>query len=216
MTNAARLVVAVLALTLVAADAAEQGQQGAALGQVTDDLDEFVVGLPEAIVALDLSVVGLDLSVVGLVRSIAPLAGNRNALIAEEGGDTVDFELAADVFFDFNRHDLRPRARRFLVTVAERIAADSPAAVRIEGHTDSVGSSGFNQGLSERRAEAVRAFLVDAGLDGVEFTVKGFGEKRPIAPNETENEDGDVVDNPEGRQRNRRVDISYPAPDADG
>lgn len=210
MTGAARLLAAALALTLAgaasaAADTAEQGRQGAALDEVTGDLDAFVVLLAEEIVAL-------DLPVVPLVRSIAPLAGDQNALIAEEGGDTVKFDLAADVFFDFDKHDLRPEAREFLETVAARIAQDSPPAVRIEGHTDSVGDPGFNQGLSERRAEAVRAFLVDAGLDDVAFAVEGFGETRPIAPNEVEDADGNLVDNPDGRQRNRRVEITLRRP----
>lgn len=216
MTSTARLLIAVLGLTFFAADAAdaaadtaEQGRQGAGLDEVTGDLDEFVVPLAEGIVAL-------DLPVVPLVRGIAPLAGDQNALIAEEGGDTVKFDLAADVFFDFDSHDLRSEAREFLDTVAERIAQDSPPAVRIEGHTDSVGDPGFNQGLSERRAEAVRVFLVDAGLDDVAFTVEGFGETRPIAPNEVEDADGNPVDNPDGRQRNRRVEITYADPDSAG
>ncbi|HVM14274.1 MAG TPA: OmpA family protein [Egibacteraceae bacterium] len=216
MTGAARLLAAALALTLggadavhAAADAADQGRQGAGHDEVTGALDEFIVSLAEGIVAL-------DLPVVPLVRSIAPLAGDQNALIAEEGGDTVKFDLAADVFFDFDRHDLRPEASEFLETVAARIAQDSPPAVRIEGHTDSVGDPGFNQGLSERRAEAVRAYLVDAGLDDVAFAVEGFGETRPIAPNEAEDADGNLVDNPDGRQRNRRVEITYADPDSAG
>lgn len=176
---------------------------GATLDQVTGDLDRFVVPL--------------EASVVPLVRAIAPMAGDANALIAEEGAGEVSFDLAADVFFDFDRADLRPEARVYLEDVAARIAEDAPASVAIAGHTDTVGDPAYNQDLSERRAGAVAAFLADeAGLGEVAMTVEGFGESRPVAPNELENADGDLVDNPAGRQRNRRVEITYADPDASG
>jgi outer membrane protein OmpA-like peptidoglycan-associated protein len=67
----------------------------------------------------------------------------------------------------------------------------------IEGHTDSTGSADFNQTLSEKRADAVRDYLVNQGLDGGSLSAQGLGMDNPVADNST----------PEGRQRNRRVEI---------
>jgi outer membrane protein OmpA-like peptidoglycan-associated protein len=68
----------------------------------------------------------------------------------------------------------------------------------IEGHTDSIGTEAYNQGLSERRAAAVKNYLVKQGVpDGSRMTTVGYGESRPIADNKT----------PEGRFQNRRVEI---------
>ena len=76
--------------------------------------------------------------------------------------------------------------------------------VRIEGHTDSIGTDDYNQALSERRAASVRDWLSEhGGLTDAAFTTAGFGSSNPVAPNT--NEDGS--DNPFGRQQNRRVDI---------
>lgn len=70
--------------------------------------------------------------------------------------------------------------------------------LRIEGHTDNVGNSGFNQTLSEKRAAAVKAFLEkEYGIKGDRLEAQGFGDTRPVASNDT----------PEGRQSNRRVEL---------
>jgi OOP family OmpA-OmpF porin len=67
----------------------------------------------------------------------------------------------------------------------------------IEGHTDSMGSEEYNQGLSERRAQAVEKYIEEHGIDADRYTIKGYGESNPIASNDTE----------EGRQENRRVEL---------
>ena len=67
----------------------------------------------------------------------------------------------------------------------------------VEGNTDSVGGEAYNQKLSERRAEAVKDVLVKSGIEGDRLSTVGYGETRPIAPNDTE----------EGRAKNRRVSI---------
>jgi photosystem I P700 chlorophyll a apoprotein A2 len=89
--------------------------------------------------------------------------------------------------------------------VAQVLRAHPGAPVRIEGHTDAKGGDAYNQGLSERRAESVKAWLVsNAGIDGTTVTTRGLGETQPIAPNAKP----DGTDDPEGRQRNRRVEIT--------
>ncbi len=77
--------------------------------------------------------------------------------------------------------------------------------MRIDGYTDAKGSDAYNQGLSERRAEAVRRwFVANEGLQEVKFAAKGFGAKNPVAPNTKP----DGSDDPNGRQKNRRVEIT--------
>ena len=75
--------------------------------------------------------------------------------------------------------------------------------VRVEGHTDSKGSDAYNQRLSQRRAEAVVKYLIGKGIDPSRLEAVGFGEGRPIAPNQ--NPDGS--DNPTGRAKNRRTEF---------
>jgi outer membrane protein OmpA-like peptidoglycan-associated protein len=105
----------------------------------------------------------------------------------------------SDVLFDFNQATLKPGAREKLSKLAGILLA-YPGIYRmeIEGHTDAVGSQGYNLKLSEGRAEAVRDYLIGAALPADRMVaVLGFGKLRPVATNDT----------PEGRQTNRRVEI---------
>ena len=81
---------------------------------------------------------------------------------------------------------------------AVQVLADAPTAVIIvEGYTDSIGSDAYNLRLSERRAQAVRDYLIELGIKPSRITTKGYGKARPVASNETK----------EGRAENRRVEI---------
>jgi OOP family OmpA-OmpF porin len=75
------------------------------------------------------------------------------------------------------------------------LASHAELKIEVEGHTDSRGDDGYNKQLSQRRAEAVVAYLVKQGIDKARLTGRGFGEDRPIADNATE----------DGRAQNRRV-----------
>ena len=110
--------------------------------------------------------------------------------------------VGSDFLFDFDRSEVRPEAESAVAELAQRIA-QAKNMVMIEGHTDAKGSESYNQGLSERRAAAVRAALVDRGLPIGPLNVRGFGKSRPVAPNQH----ADGSDDPDGRQRNRRVEI---------
>jgi len=112
-------------------------------------------------------------------------------------GSVLQFSLSSSVLFDFNKFDLKPEAREELARIAEEISKFPGATIIIEGHTDSIGTQEKNQVLSVKRAEAVRAFLASAGLDKASFDIRGYGETRPVATNDTE----------EGRAKNRRVVI---------
>ena len=117
----------------------------------------------------------------------------------------IRIELAADVLFDFDKAAILPKAQGTLHDVAGVIKEKGQGrGVRIEGHTDAKGTDAYNQKLSERRAEAVKQWLSQKeGLSGVKMTTQGFGTKRPVAPNTKP----DGSDNPEGREKNRRVEI---------
>jgi OOP family OmpA-OmpF porin len=104
-------------------------------------------------------------------------------------------EQTLKVLFDFDKAELRPES----ITELERVVkfmSDVPfATALIEGHTDSIGTEEYNQGLSDRRAKAVFDYLTSRGVDPARLKSIGYGETRPIADNKTA----------EGRQMNRRV-----------
>ena len=110
--------------------------------------------------------------------------------------------VGSDFLFDFDHSDLRSESAPALDQLAQRIAATDQSVV-IEGHTDAKGTDAYNQRLSQRRAASVRDALVERGLRLVQLTVRGYGKTKAVAPNQ--NLDGS--DNPEGRQKNWRVDV---------
>ncbi|MEJ7747602.1 MAG: outer membrane beta-barrel protein [Luteimonas sp.] len=109
------------------------------------------------------------------------------------------------VNFDFNESTLRPDAVAILDEAISILGRYPQMRVEIAGHTDSIGSDQYNQGLSERRARTVYDYLTGRGIDAGRLVgPTGYGESRPIAPNT--NPDGS--DNPEGRARNRRTEVN--------
>jgi OOP family OmpA-OmpF porin len=105
--------------------------------------------------------------------------------------------LAADVLFDFDKAVLKPEGRSKLDDLAGKIKGINLEVVIAIGHTDSIGSDAYNQKLSVRRAESVKAYLVSKGVEPNRIYTEGKGEKQPVASNKTK----------EGRQKNRRVEI---------
>lgn len=139
----------------------------------------------------------------GSVRVWNP-AGSVSPMESESiDGDETVVTLKADVLFAFGSAEVPPAAAE---RIAELVAPIPPGAVvKVEGHTDSIGSAEANLALSEQRAEAV-ADVIIATRDDLVLKVTGYGETRPVAPNEIGGED-----NPEGRSQNRRVEIRYQA-----
>jgi outer membrane protein OmpA-like peptidoglycan-associated protein len=114
------------------------------------------------------------------------------------------FDLSADVLFEFGSADLRPQAAGALQDIVNQVRAGYRNPVlRVEGHTDAIGSDAVNDALSLRRAQSVQQWLVAAGIPPGSIQVQGFGKRQPIAPNQTPA----GADDPAGRARNRRVDI---------
>jgi outer membrane protein OmpA-like peptidoglycan-associated protein len=140
-----------------------------------------------------------------LVFRVENLGGNVQALQVKETDTEIRIELAADVLFDFDKAVLLPKARATLQQAAGVIRDKARGTVRIAGHTDAKGDAHYNQALSERRAAAVKDwFVTKEGLQNVTFVTEGFGKQRPVAPNIKP----DGSDDPEGRQQNRRVEIT--------
>jgi outer membrane protein OmpA-like peptidoglycan-associated protein len=137
--------------------------------------------------------------------SVIDMGGKTEDLQVTETATEIRIELAADVLFDFDKATIKPEAAAALHSVAEIVTGKGKGRrVRIDGHTDSKGNDAYNQKLSERRAESVKQWLAEKeGLGQVKMTTQGFGASKPVSPNT--NKDGS--DSPEGRQKNRRVEI---------
>ncbi|MGH7789359.1 MAG: OmpA family protein [Candidatus Binatia bacterium] len=101
------------------------------------------------------------------------------------------------VNFDFDKYNIRPDAVPILEQACATLKSKPNINVSCQGHTDSVGTEQYNQGLSDRRANAVRNWLVKCGIPASRLTAKGFGEANPVASNETA----------EGRAQNRRTEL---------
>lgn len=149
-----------------------------------------------------LPIVARTRPIVGVSRGLEAVLEELNARVTPQ---EIRIDLSADVLFDFDKADLKPAAAEELGKVATVAHAHPDAPVTIEGHTDAKGADGYNQRLSERRAESVGAWLArNAGIAAGRMTTRGWGETRPVAANAHPN----GSDDPEGRQRNRRVEIT--------
>ena len=104
---------------------------------------------------------------------------------------------AADAFFDFDKSVLKPEGKAKLDDLVSKVKGVNLEVIIAVGHTDSVGTDAYNQKLSVRRAEAVKAYLVSKGIEKNRVYTEGKGEKQPVADNKTK----------EGRAKNRRVEI---------
>ena len=111
--------------------------------------------------------------------------------------DVQKVTYAADAFFDFDKSVLKPEGRAALDELAGKIQGINLEVIVATGHTDSIGSVAYNQRLSMRRSEAVKAYLVSKGIDKSRIYTEGKGKSQPIASNKTS----------AGRAKNRRVEI---------
>ncbi len=105
--------------------------------------------------------------------------------------------FAADAFFDFDKSVLKPEGKAKLDDLVSKMSGLNLEVIIAVGHTDSVGSDAYNQKLSVRRSEAVKAYLVGKGVEKNRVYTEGKGKKQPVADNKTA----------EGRAKNRRVEI---------
>jgi outer membrane protein OmpA-like peptidoglycan-associated protein len=127
-------------------------------------------------------------------EKLARIPGTTVERVSE---DTLLIHFHSDILFATDSAVLGSDARASLEQAAQVFAEYPKTAIVIQGHTDSTGTEEHNQSLSERRATAVRNYLVQRGIDSARMVAIGYGESQPIAANDT----------PDGRQQNRRVDI---------
>ena len=125
----------------------------------------------------------------------APAA--RPAAAAAQPPAATKVTYAADAFFDFDKSVLKPEGKAKLDDLVGKVKGINLEVVIAVGHTDSVGSDAYNQSLSVKRSEAVKAYLVSKGIEKNRVYTEGKGEKQPVADNKTR----------EGRAKNRRVEI---------
>lgn len=110
---------------------------------------------------------------------------------------TEKITLAADVLFDFDKAVIKPDGRSKMDDLVTKLRDVALEVIIVIGHTDSVGSDAYNQSLSVRRAEAVKAYMVSKGVESNRIYTEGKGKKQPVADNRTDT----------GRAKNRRVEL---------
>ena len=124
------------------------------------------------------------------------LVGTEEYIAPETLNDT-NVTYAADTFFDFDKSVLKADGKAKLDDLVGKVKGINLEVIIAVGHTDSVGSDVYNQKLSVKRAESVKAYLVSKGIEKNRIYTEGKGEKQPVADNKTN----------EGRGKNRRVEI---------
>nr|WP_314709479.1 OmpA family protein [uncultured Comamonas sp.] len=132
-----------------------------------------------------------------LVKAAAPAAVAPAPVAPVPAATASKVTFAADAFFDFDKSVLKPEGKAKLDDLASKVQGINLEVIVAVGHTDSVGSAAYNQKLSERRAQAVKAYLESKGIDKSRVYTEGKGEAQPVADNKTK----------AGRAQNRRVEI---------
>jgi len=113
-------------------------------------------------------------------------------------GDDISLVMPGNITFDLNQTSIRSQFAGTLESVALVLREFDQTIVQIEGHTDSQGADSYNQLLSERRASSVRDFLLNQGVESKRTRAMGYGERYPLASNDTSG----------GREQNRRVELT--------
>lgn len=144
--------------------------------------------------------VGCDGAIVAPV-AVAPVAQESASvaapIVAPVPVAATKVTYAADAFFDFDKSVLKPAGKAKLDDLIGKVKGINLEVIIAVGHTDSVGSDAYNQKLSIKRSEAVKAYLVSKGIEKNRVYTEGKGEKQPVADNKTK----------DGRSKNRRVEI---------
>ena len=136
------------------------------------------------------------------VVPVTPPAAVPPAVVPPPTPSQEKVTFAADAFFDFDKATLKPEGKAKLDDLVSKLGAINLEVIIAVGHTDSIGSVPYNQKLSVRRAESVKAYLVSKGIEANRIYTEGKGKSQPVAPNTINGKD-----NPAGRAKNRRVEI---------
>ncbi|MEW2918815.1 OmpA family protein [Ruegeria sp. ANG10] len=171
------------------------GLVGAGVGAIANDSDPLLGALAGgAIGAAGGGLVGnqLDKQAAELRQQLA-----NQGITVTNAGDRLIVTVPNDISFDTDSATVRPALRADLVRVGQNLTRYPNSNIQVIGHTDSDGEASYNQALSERRARSVADILQANGVSSARISTIGLGENRPAASNLT----------PEGKARNRRVDI---------
>jgi outer membrane protein OmpA-like peptidoglycan-associated protein len=204
-TKTILIAVCVLGLTACADDPNRRAKIGAATGavigaavgnQVDEGQGKYVGAVVGAIAG---GAVGhyMDEQQEKLQKDLAQEAARNELSIVRMSEDTLKVGIASDVSFDVNSAEIKLNARQTYDKIASVLKNYDKTIIHVVGHTDSDGTDQHNQGLSERRGEAVSNLLANDGVPSSRLRTEGRGEREPIASNATA----------EGKRRNRRVDI---------
>jgi outer membrane protein OmpA-like peptidoglycan-associated protein len=149
---------------------------------------------------------GKDEGVAGSGSALKSQVVDLKAAGAEikESATEIKISLQGEILFDFDKSNLRPTAESTLAQVAKMIGSYPKAQVLIEGYTDAKGSDSYNAKLSDRRAVSVKTWFAKHGVAANSMQTHGWGAAKPVAPNTHP----DGSDDPDGRQKNRRVEIT--------
>jgi len=176
--------------------AGKAAEAAAAAGQAASKADEASAKAADAAARADTA----DVAAKEALGKATETDQRLTKLWASRGKRTLTETLA--VQFDFDKWVLSDGAQTTLLTLVKQLEEQLQLSVELEGYTDSIGASAYNIGLSQRRAEAVRRFLVEKGVQLPRIYSIGLGDIRPVADNKTK----------QGRDQNRRVTIRVYAP----
>ncbi len=200
----ASLLLAVLSIGSIAM-AAEGGKKGY-LTDTRNDVVKSGFGLcwhtgfwtpADAIEGCDAALAKAAPAPVAEAPAPAPAVAAETVTPAAAAPTSEKVSFSADAFFDFDQAVLKSEGKAKLTDLVAKLRGTDIEVIVATGHTDSVGSDAYNQKLSLRRAQAVKAFLVSKGIPAARVFTEGKGERQPVADNRTR----------EGRAKNRRVDI---------
>jgi outer membrane protein OmpA-like peptidoglycan-associated protein len=150
------------------------------------------------------TVTDLEAAGIALNKSSRAVGGEVRGMEVKESDLELKINLSGDILFDFDKADLRPAAEPTLFQVVALIQKYPRSKVLIEGHTDAKGNQPYNVKLSDRRAVSVKNWLAAKGIPAPNIKTHGWGSAKPVAPNSK----SDGTDDPDGRQKNRRVELT--------
>lgn len=203
----ATLAVVAVALAMSACAALSKKGQGAIIGAGAGGAIGAVIGNQTGSTArgaiIGAAVGGLAGTIIGnqMDQQAKELKQEIPGATIQRVGEGIAVTFASALLYDFNSDAVRPEAANNLRNLAASLGKFPNTDILIVGHTDAVGTSDYNQGLSQRRATAAADYLVMQGVSSSRLRTAGRGKNEPIASNDTE----------AGRQANRRVEIAIVA-----
>ena len=171
---------------------------GALLGQVVGrNHKSTLIGTAAGAVIGGLAGTGIGYMMDKQEKDMRQALADSDSVSVQREGEMLALNFKNDVTFDVNSSEILPGLYPDLNRVAEVLNRYPDTTIQVAGHTDSSGSDALNMSLSQRRAESVRSYLIQQGIDSSRIEAVGYGKTRPIASNSTA----------EGRRLNRRVEI---------